>query len=255
MKALIAAVNVVLNPAVLLAIALVAGGIGVFLVLDSPAYAQRRERAERLAPVSAANLTDAPPGQEVLVEGSVSPRNPAVHREFVAYVLEEYRDKALDGDSTESWVEVERATPPLIVLVRDGEARIANDDYTFDTTAVTVEEAKPTFTKGAVQSRGYVAGSPVLAIGKVVAGGGVEAEFLYAGTRDAYREEMARMARRTLPVGLAFLLVGVAALAGGAWQLRRFLREIAAERVAEEESAQAQQAQMAARRKGKRARS
>src|SRR5688500_14970651 len=98
--------SVVLNPAVLLPIALIAGGIGVALLFDAPAYLGRRARVERLAPISAARLVDTAPGQEVLVEGRVSPRNPALHREFVAYVREAYRDKLLDGDSSPSWVEV-----------------------------------------------------------------------------------------------------------------------------------------------------
>lgn len=245
--------NVVLNPFVLLAVGLVVGGIGVALVLDSPSYAARRARAERLAPSGAAALADSAPGREVLLEGRISPRNPTLHRQFVAYVREEYRDEALDGASSQRWVEVERVTPPLLVSLAGGEARIANSTYAFDTTAVTVEEAAPTFTKGAVQSRGFVAGSPVLAIGRVAANGDVEAEFLYAGTRAEYVQELERVAARSLPAGLALLGAGLAGVAVGTWRLRGALREIAAEQAAGAAIAQArEQATARGRRRTKR---
>jgi hypothetical protein len=227
--------RIVLNPVTLLCVAMLSGLVGGVLLYDAPAYAARAARAERLQSVSAASLTDSAPGREVLLEGQVSARTPAVYRAFVAYVREEYRSRFMLGGDSQHWEEAERVTPPLVVALPDGEARIANDNYLFDTTAFTMREAEPTLTKGAIQSRGYRAGDPALAVGTVVVDGGeraVAAEFLYAGSRAAYIAEMRRLARQSLPIGGALLLICVVSTAGLVWQVRRFLREVAAEQAA-----------------------
>jgi hypothetical protein len=231
--------KVVLNPIVLLVVALLSGVVGVALLYDVPAYAARAARAERLEPISAAMLADSAPGREVLLEGQVSHHTLNVYRSFVAYVREEYRSELslIGGDTSQRWEEVERVTPPLLVALVDGEARIANDDYELDTTAFTFREAEPTLTDGAVQSRGYRVGDPALVVGMVVDAGGeraVEAEFIYAGTRAAYLAEMRTLTRRSLPIGGAFLLVCAASTVALVWQVRRVLREIAAEQAADE---------------------
>lgn len=247
--------KVVLNPIVLLVVALLSGVIGVALLYDVPAYAARAARAERLQPISAAALADSTPGREVLLEGQVGNRTPAVYRSFVAYVREEYRSSQfgwLGGDSSERWEEVERVTPPLVVALADGEARIANRDYLFDTTAFTFREAEPTLTDGAVQSRGYRVGDPALVVGTVVVDGdqrAVEAEFIYAGTRTAYLAEMRLLARRSLPIGGMLLLVCAASTVALVWQVRRVLREIAAEQAAAEAVADQQPAGKRSRKK------
>jgi hypothetical protein len=245
----------VLNPIVLLVVALLSGIVGAVLLYDAPAYAARAARAERLQPASAAALAGSAPGREVLLEGRVSKRAPAVYRSFVAYVREEYRSSQLGwlgGDTSQRWEVVEQVTPPLVVALRGGEARIANDDYLFDTTAFTVREAEPTLTKGAVQSRGYRAGDPVLAVGTVVDASGeraVAAEFVYAGTRAAYTAEMRRLARQSLPIGGALLVVCIASTVGLVWQIRRFLREVAEEQAAAEAIAEQQPARKRPRKK------
>lgn len=231
---------VILNPIVLFAAALLGIIIGVTLLLDAPAFIKRQVRAEQLAPVSAEALLDSSPGREVLLEGRISANNPTLYRNFVAYVREEYRDEFFDGDTTQRWVEVERATPPLLITVAGGDVRLANDDYTFDTTAVTIEEVAPTVTRGAVQARGYMANNPVVAIGHVVEDGTVKAEFLYSGSRADYVAEMRRVAARSLPTGLAFLALGIVSTAGFVLQMRSALKEIAAESAAEQALLEAQ---------------
>jgi hypothetical protein len=247
--------RIILNPIVLLVVALLSGIVGGVLLYDAPAYAASAARAERLQPVSAAALADSAPGREVLLEGRVSDRTPAVYRSFVAYVREEYRSDQLNlsgGDDSPRWEVVERVTPPLVVALPDGEARIANDNYVFDTTAFTVREAEPTLTKGAVQSRGYRAGDPVLAVGTVVDAGGeraIDAEFVYAGTRAAYIAEMRRLASRSLPIGGVLLVVCIASTVGLVWQVRRFLREVAEEQAPAEAVAEQQPARKRPRKK------
>jgi hypothetical protein len=221
--------HVFLNPLVLLAVAIVAGGIGSMLLLDVPTYTQRLARVERLTPITATSLATSPQDREILIEGRISANNPKLHRDFVAYVREEYRDEFLDGDTIQRWVEVKRETPPLLITLADGEIRLANNDYLFDTTAVTIEEAAPTITKGAIQTRGYTVNSPVMLIGQAEAGGRVHAEFVYAGSRAAYITELRSVVDRSLPIGLAFMLVSMIAIIAGVREIRRFLREIAAE--------------------------
>lgn len=233
--------HVLLNPLVLLAIALVSGGIGIILLLDVPAYTQRLARAEGLTPSTVASLVSSPQDSEVMLEGHISASNPKLQHDFVAYVREEYRDEFLDGDTIQRWVEVKRETPPLLITLADGDVRLANDDYLFDTTAITIEEAAPTITKGAVQARGYTVNSPVMLIGRVETDGHVHAEFLYAGSRASYIAEIRRSADRSLPVGLALMLVSVITIGVAIREIRRFLREIAAEQLQaeQEEAAQA----------------
>ncbi len=226
--------NVILNPIVLVSVAVASGLIGIFLILDTPAYARRLERAEQLRPSSAAALVASAPDREVLLEGRISSRNQASFEDFVAYVHEQYRDEAFDGDHLQAWVEVARATPPLWITLADGDVRIANHDYVFDSTPVTKILAEPTATKGAVQVRGYQVDSPVLVIGHVMPGGAVKAEFLYGGSRADYMADMRAAGSRSLPLGIVFLVVGLVAMATSAYQIRRFLAEIAAERAAEE---------------------
>lgn len=114
---------------------------------DAPAYAARAARAERLQPLTAAALVGRPAGGEVLLERSGQPpHRMIVYRSFVSYVREAYRSEfsLLGGDSSPRWVMVEQVTPPLVVALADGEARISNDDYLLDTTAFTIREAEPT---------------------------------------------------------------------------------------------------------------
>lgn len=226
--------RVLLNPIVLAAVALVTGIVGIIIVLDMPAYTKQMSRAERLLPASATSIAHSASDNEVLLEGRISPSNSKLHQQFVAYVREEYRDEILDGDDMQDWVEVKRETPPFLLRLPDGDVQIANDDYIFDTTAVTIEEAAPTFTKGAVQIRGFTVDSPVMVIGRVAPGGTVVAEFLYAGSRAAYLAEMRRLATGSLPVGIGLLLVCALTTTLCIREIRRFLREIAAERVQEE---------------------
>jgi hypothetical protein len=218
-----------LHPVTLLVVAIISGIVGAALTFDAPLYAERMARAERLRPLDAAGLERAALGSPIMLEGTISARNPAVYRSFVAYVREEYRSDWLStGSTSQRWVEVERVTPPLLVTVAGGDVRVVNGTYAFDTTARTVAEAEPTFTEGAVQSRGYGPGDPVLVIGSAAGRAGdvgVSAELLFAGTRDEYIASLRRLAVDALPAGVASLLLCAAATGALVVQVRRFLRE------------------------------
>lgn len=235
------------NPPVHLTLGLLAFALGVFLCFDVPLSLLQASHVERLPVMSAAQLADAPVGREALLEGQLSGNTPPVYRSFVAYVREEYRTRLFEEG--QHWVEVERVTPPLLVSVGDGEALIANDDYTFEQASETVEEAEPTFTKGAVQSRGFTPGAQVLVIGSVVADGigrAFHAEQLYPGTRAQYLAELRRVAGGEAWFGAGALVLGLAELVLGGFQLRRFLREDVA---AQTQEAPASQPRKRARRR------
>lgn len=205
--------NVLLNPLVLLPIGLIFAFVGAAQVYDFPATRSHISHVEQL-PL----LAGATPGQAAFVEGRISSQNPTVYRQFVTCLREEYHRR--------HWVEVARATPPLVIETGGGRARVTNNDYSLETTAVTVEEAAPTFTKGAVQARGFVAGSPALAVGSVAAGTEeLVAEFLYAGTRAEYIAWQRNAQQRGLWWGSGFLLFGIGCVSLGVRQLRKFLRE------------------------------
>jgi len=165
----------------------------------------------------------AAPSQAAFVEGRISNHTPTVYRQFVAYLREEYRSS---GARTSRWVEVARKTPPLVIEAHGRAARVVNSNYGLETTDVIVEEEPPTFTRGAIQSRGFVVGSPVLAVGSVAEETeGLVAEFLYAGTHAEYVAYLHRYLQNGLWWGGGLLFGGIGCIILGLWRLRRFLRE------------------------------
>jgi hypothetical protein len=211
--------QVVLNPVVLLAIAFLLALVGGSLAFDVPTSLARARQVEQMPVLDAVTS-----GQPTWIEGQVDDQTPAVLRDFVAYVREQYRSC---GRSS-CWIEVARETPRLVVERVEDTVLIANADYAFDSTAVTVEEAPPSTFRGSVQLRGFVVGSPIFAVGRRAEDRempAIDADFVYAGTRREYIADLRRYARRAVPWSAACLLAAV--LCGGvsAWQIRAFLRE------------------------------
>jgi hypothetical protein len=199
-------------------------GLGVFVARSAQ---EEAARAERLVPVGAAALEDAHVGSEVLVEGQISERNPALFREFVAYEREEYRGSDSDGDAEWSRDEIRR--PPLLITVGDGFVQVAGETYVLRDMPVRWQESNVLSWNGLTgegtkRYQGFAVGNPVVLIGTVVSGSEgnqLQAEFLAGGTRASFM-----MARRgdaaILPwVGLALSIVGLGIAAGGAWLWRR----------------------------------
>lgn len=210
---------------VLFGLAFVALGVflGVFVAGESRASA---DRAERLVPAGAAALASAAPGSELLVEGTVSPRNTARFRDFVAYVREEFRGADDNGD--EKWLEDERVTPPLLIEA-GGPVQLANDDYSLDGPHEYWKEEGLNWSssteEGTKRYRGFVAGRPAMAIGTAAPGAEgneLRAEFVYGGTRAQYIAERRSSASIFPWVGLAVGLAGAAVSFVGAWVLRRW---------------------------------
>lgn len=206
--------KVLLNPIVLLPVGAVLAIIGAIIVAYVPSMQSRLRDIEQLRP-----WDQAEPGQPAFVEGSVSNRTPLIYHQFVAHVREEYQ--SVGRSST--WVEVARETPPIVIETNGKMAHVVNNNYDMETMDIILEEQSPTFTQGAVRSRGFVAGSSVFAIGKLEGAGDLVAEFLYAGTRADYAEYLRRSLRGSIWWGGGLLLGGIVLISLGVWRTHRFL--------------------------------
>lgn len=209
---------------ILPAIGLLFAGLGALVVwYFAPSFNQAAARVERLSPLTAALLAESPVGQEGLIEGRVSERNPLHFRLFVAYIRQEYRGQ--DDDNDAIWVEDERVTPALLLDLPGGRVQLANSDYSLQGKLVTWQ-SEPTLNwdswsgEGTKSYEGLERGNPVLAVGVVVEGATgreFQAEWLYGGNRAAYIEEQRSSAEIARWVGLVFLLIGAVICGVGVW--------------------------------------
>lgn len=202
--------------------------VGLLLaVLGSRGATAAADRAEALQPIGAAALDSRAIGDVVLIEGTLSPRNPTLVRSFVAFSSVEYRGRE-DSDGDPVWESDERITPPLLVEA-GGLIQVANDDYQLDGTQATWQD-RPTTTyngltgDGTKRYRGLESGQIVTVIGAVVRGAEgneLQAEFVAGGTRAAYIAGQ-RDAARFLPIlGAIFCGVGLLITLLGTWLLLR----------------------------------
>jgi hypothetical protein len=109
-----------------------------------------------------------------ILEGRIAGETPTLRDGFVAYVREVYRGNP-GRNSQSKWHFDHRQTQPLTVETAGGNVRISNTDYQFDTevhdwTHAEVQESPPTFTQGAVRTRGLLPGKPVMIVGTVKPG-------------------------------------------------------------------------------------
>ncbi|MBX0328158.1 hypothetical protein K2Z83_10755 [Oscillochloris sp. ZM17-4] len=198
--------------------------LGVFAARDASAEA---DRVAAMAPLGLAGLEAGRPGAAALLEGTLSARNPARFRDFIAYTREEYHGEDSDGDA--DWREDERVTPPLLVDLDGGVAQIGNDSYRISTPHASWQEGSVLYWnglsgEGTKRYAGLVAGRPVLALGMIQAGpegNELQAELIFGGTRAEYIANQ-RGSARILPfMGLIFGGVGVLLLGVGVRTLLR----------------------------------
>jgi hypothetical protein len=201
--------------------AMIVGGVGAVLLagglITSTVFPRlidaERTRIASLPQLDAAALEGPAPGQDLLVEGRVSRAQPALFRDFVAYVRQE-REQT-DGQP-KAWTGRERRTPPLAIDLPGGAIRIVNATYDLRDTVSNWTDPR---VNGRIETRyiGLVADEPVLIVGKTAAGG-VDASFVATGTRQSYLDAEAgrRVVARWLGAGLAgvgvLLLIVAAAL-------------------------------------------
>lgn len=185
-------------------------GIGFFATRSVQA---ELARAEALQPTSAAGLRQRGVGTEVLVEGVVDRANPVQFREFVAYTREEYRGRDEDDDAIWS---VDEQVWPALLITSGGSIRIA-EGYRLQGEHARWQETDTLqwngFTgEGTKRYTGLVANQPVMAIGTVASGGAaptLNAEFVYAGSREAYINDRRNTATFLPWFGAIFGLVGL----------------------------------------------
>jgi hypothetical protein len=160
------------------------------------AIAARHARMQALSSPGAAELTDMPPQQEVLVEGRIARDQPVLFRDFVAFIREEEERDRHDNDRRE-WKVRDRQAPPLqIVLTGDDAVRVVNYGYgIWGATTTWYDRSKILETRYS----GLVAGEAVVVHARTAAGG-LEAVEVASGTRASY-------------------LAGIAASVGVAWWL------------------------------------
>jgi hypothetical protein len=160
--------------------ALLCGLVGLFSSIRAA------NKVRSLRPITAIGLEAARPGEEVLVEGRVSDRNPVRSHGFVAHVREQ-RDIDEDGDA-DSWSLSARMTPPLLLELADGLVQIGNDDYQLED-AHAIEEEESFDQPSTTRYRGLAVDDPIIAVGVVVDGPElpqIEADFIARGTRAGY---------------------------------------------------------------------
>jgi hypothetical protein len=170
-------------------------GVGVFVGVVGKRHAEgHAAMVERLRPLSAATFDNQQVGANALVVGVVSPRNPVVFRNFVAYVREELDVTTdSDGDRTETWRSDGRETPRLEIDA-DGVVMINNEGYSIGREhEVWYDEATLGFNSrtrdGSERYYGLVSGGPVTAFGTVVEGPKgkeLSAKTLFGGTHQEY---------------------------------------------------------------------
>ena len=166
-----------------------------------------------LQPISGYDLDRSEAGRQVLVIGHTSPQNPALFREFIAYIATTYRGR--DEDGKEIWKEVERQAPPLWVVMADGPILIQsyqqkNGHQVWQTTPKPQRGGRNQATT--LRYSGLLPNTPIVAIGTVVRKGAermVEAEFLFGGSLEDYLAFVQRDVRDANLVGLIWLGMGV----------------------------------------------
>jgi hypothetical protein len=185
----------------------IAGWVGVLKPRDL--YTQT-EQVAQLPLVGAHSFADRQIGDLVAIEGTISPRNPALFREYAAYYRQEYRGDDEDGDPI--WREDQRDTPRLLLVVADGTIQIANNTYELRwplTEWLESERLSWNIFSGEGTKRyyGVLRNDSVFAVGVVVSGNEgpeLQAEYIVANSRAGYVSTMQNEANDSRSFGMWF---------------------------------------------------
>src|SRR5687768_12286335 len=171
-------------PSIRIQLSLVVSVLGLLVLVLHP-FSQTRahdvvQRIPRMPIISAATLEQAALGSEVMLEGQIWEGSPLQFRSFVAYVREEFVAKR-------GWRVRDRATPPLMVTVPDGQVRVVNNNYRLLPRTLPVEW-RPDFQRftPSKQYRALIIGSRVVIFGTVTKdqqGRAITAEYVAGGSR------------------------------------------------------------------------
>jgi hypothetical protein len=149
-------------------------------------------------------LTDLPAGLEVLIEGEIATDQPAVFRDFVAYVKEEEQRDQRERERSGNWKVVDKVTPPLHLIVGDGSARVVNADYAIHFARTQWRDSARIID---TNYSGLMAGEAVFVRGRAAAGG-IEAITVGSGTRASYLATVAGNAAVGWWLGVGFMALG-----------------------------------------------
>jgi hypothetical protein len=169
-----------------------------------------------LQPLSRVALAAQPNGSPVLIEGRIAASNPPQYRDLVAYTRER---ASSDGRGGTTWTYAGEQTPPLQIDLPDGPVAIANIGYD-------INAAPHEYRSNGERSLGFVAGDPVMVVGRVTqspTGPTIAADFVSGDGRAAYIERYRSSAGSTGTLGRWALIAGLGclALAALAWWLTR----------------------------------
>lgn len=175
-------------------------------------------RVEALRPISFVAFEDGAPGREVLVEGVLSPRNPASPEGLIIYT----RSVATtDSDGDRTWREVESVRPAVILELQGGVVPV-RAGYSLDGSLPTQIE------RPGERLNGVMSGATVIVVGTLAEGPeGIElqAELLSVGTREEYLTRNRQLLVFFRVFGYALLCGGILLFGGGLLLLvRSFLR-------------------------------
>lgn len=147
--------------------------------------ARTAARLDGALPAEVRTFRTAPRGTPVVAEGIVQPGMERLARGLSIYTMETYRKaySSSDTQSTSSWHEDDRHTPAFSVITASGVVKVVDTGYEIDRGALH-EEGETTW--HARRFRGFAPGDSVLVFG-TVGEGGIDADHLFAGTRDEYR--------------------------------------------------------------------
>lgn len=192
--------------------------VGLGLLLAGARLSEATRQAATLPLLNAAQLSQAPPGAMVMIEGKIAERNPLHAEGFVVYLLRLYqgeRCSSQGGTATPKceavWTEKERVTPPVWLDLADGRVRLANADYALYHPPAFRQSTETLIQDETLRYEGFKINSPVFAQGTVVVdgtGSAFKADFLYGGSRDAYFSDQRSASNVFFWLGVAFSGVG-----------------------------------------------
>lgn len=207
---------------------------GVGLLLWGNAQAQAIEQAAS-GPVirSVAELSQAPSGAAVMLEGKLAERNPLLERDLVAYISSQYRGERCvtptpDNDNFDDsprceaiWVEVKRETPPLWLDLAGGRVQLANRDYRLEQPTLAWQSTEALVKEQTLRYEGFKINDPVFIQGTVASADtpALTAEFIFGGDSEAYFAGQRSSNSVLFLLGAIFTTVGAvcAGIGGAIW--------------------------------------
>lgn len=156
---------------------------------------------KKLEPLSATILADSATGREVLIEATVSPRNPTVYRDLVAYVREE---QVRDSDGERSWRVSGSETPDLLLEMPDGRVTL-QEGYSVGSFSTVHREGETRYT-------GVQANDAVLVVGELVPSSElptIDARLFVEGTKASYLDTQETGAQIFFYVGIGIIVIAV----------------------------------------------